>query len=89
MKLDEILSKNNVTLSFEVFPPKATANYEAVKAAAYAVAERRPSYMSVTYGAGGTTRGNTLEIAKGIQEKYGVTTIAHLTCAGADRKSVV
>ena len=88
MKLDEILSQNNVTLSFEVFPPKATANYEAVKAAAYAVAERRPSYMSVTYGAGGTTRGNTLEIAKGIQEKYGVTTIAHLTCAGATKESI-
>ena len=88
MKLDEILSQNNVTLSFEVFPPKATANYEAVKAAAYAVAERRPSYMSVTYGAGGTTRGNTLEIAKGIQENYGVTTIAHLTCAGATKESI-
>lgn len=53
MKLNEILLKNDVTLSFEVFPPKATANYEAVQKAAYGVAQLKPSYMSVTYGAGG------------------------------------
>ncbi len=82
MKLNEILLKNDVTLSFEVFPPKATANYEAVQRAAYGVAQLKPSYMSVTYGAGGSTRGNTLRIAKGIQETYGVTTIAPLTCVG-------
>ena len=52
MKLNEILLKNDVTLSFEVFPPKATANYEAVQKAAYGVAQLKPSYMSVTYGAG-------------------------------------
>lgn len=88
MKLNEILLKNDVTLSFEVFPPKATANYEAVQKAAYGVAELKPSYMSVTYGAGGSTRGNTLRIAKGIQETYGVTTIAHLTCVGATREGI-
>ena len=88
MKLNEILLKNDVTLSFEVFPPKATANYEAVQKAAYGVAQLKPSYMSVTYGAGGSTRGNTLRIAKGIQETYGVTTIAHLTCVGATREGI-
>jgi methylenetetrahydrofolate reductase (NADPH) len=88
MKLNEILLKNDVTLSFEVFPPKATANYEAVQRAAYGVAQLKPSYMSVTYGAGGSTRGNTLRIAKGIQETYGVTTIAHLTCVGATREGI-
>lgn len=77
-----------MTLSFEVFPPKATANYEAVQRAAYGVAQLKPSYMSVTYGAGGSTRGNTLRIAKGIQETYGVTTIAHLTCVGATREGI-
>ena len=46
MKLDTILLKNDVTLSFEVFPPKVTANYESVKEAAYGVAKRKPSYMS-------------------------------------------
>ncbi len=88
MKLNEILLKNDVTLSFEVFPPKATANYEALQKAAYGVAQLKPSYMSVTYGAGGSTRGNTLRIAKGIQETYGVTTIAHLTCVGATREGI-
>ena len=88
MKLNEILLKNDVTLSFEVFPPKATANYEAVQKAAYGVAQLKPSYMNVTYGAGGSTRGNTLRIAKGIQETYGVTTIAHLTCVGATREGI-
>lgn len=88
MKLSEILSKDDVTLSFEVFPPKITANYEAVKQAAYNVAKLKPSYMSVTCGAGGSTRDNTVKIAKGIQEEYGVTTIAHLTCVGATKESV-
>ncbi|EOS27414.1 5,10-methylenetetrahydrofolate reductase [Lachnospiraceae bacterium A4] len=88
MKLDTILLKNDVTLSFEVFPPKVTANYESVKEAAYGVAKRKPSYMSVTYGAGGSTGGNTLKLAKGIQEEYGVTTIAHLTCVGATKEGI-
>ena len=74
MKLNDILRKDEVTLSFEVFPPKVTANYEEVQRAAYGVAKLQPSYMSVTYGAGGSTRSNTVKIAKGIQEEYGVTT---------------
>lgn len=88
MKLNELLLKDDVTLSFEVFPPKVTANYEAVQKAAYGVAKLHPSYMSVTYGAGGSTRGNTLKIAKGIQDEYGVTTIAHLTCVGATKEGI-
>ena len=88
MKLNELLSKEDITLSFEVFPPKVTANYEAVKEAAYSVARLAPSYMSVTYGAGGSTRDNTLKIAKGIQDTYGVTTIAHLTCVGATKEGI-
>lgn len=88
MKLSEILKNGETTLSFEVFPPKITADYEAVKQAAYNVAKLNPSYMSVTCGAGGSTRDNTIRIAKGIQEEYGVTTIAHLTCVGATKEYV-
>ena len=88
MKLNDILRKDEVTLSFEVFPPKVTANYEEVQRAAYGVAKLQPSYMSVTYGAGGSTRSNTVKIAKGIQEEYGVTTIAHLTCVGATKEGI-
>ena len=66
MKLSQILGKDKITLSFEVFPPKTEANYEAVKKAALDVAALNPSYMSVTYGAGGSTRANTVQIASAV-----------------------
>lgn len=59
------------------------------KEAAFGVAAIKPAYISVTYGAGGSTSTNTLAIAKGIQEKYGVATIAHLTCVGASKDSII
>ncbi|MBD5156313.1 MAG: methylenetetrahydrofolate reductase [NAD(P)H] [Butyrivibrio sp.] len=88
MKLNQILGKDKITLSFEVFPPKTNANYESVERAAFEVAQLNPSYMSVTYGAGGSTRGNTVKIAEGIQSKFGVTAIAHLSCVGASREDI-
>lgn len=88
MKLTEILKNKEITLSFEVFPPKTDANYDSVEKAALSVAALNPSYMSVTYGAGGSTSKNTVRIAEGIQEKYGVNTIAHLTCVGATREDI-
>lgn len=88
MKLSEILGKKNITLSFEVFPPKTDANYESVEEAALNVAKLNPSYMSVTYGAGGSTRKNTVKIAGGIQNQCGVTAISHLTCVGARREDI-
>ncbi len=88
MKLNEILGKDKITLSFEVFPPKTDANYESVERAAFGVAALNPSYMSVTYGAGGSTRSNTVKIAGGIQSSYGVTAIAHLTCVGAKKADI-
>lgn len=63
MKITEILKNNKRTLSFEVFPPKTNSDFEAVKEAAYRVAALKPAFMSVTYGAGGSTCGNTLAIA--------------------------
>lgn len=88
MKLNTILGKERLTLSFEVFPPKTDADFESVKRAAYNVAALHPSYMSVTYGAGGSTGRNTLAIAEGIQKEYEVPTIAHLTCVGATKQSI-
>lgn len=88
MQISSILGKENITLSFEVFPPKQNANYEQVEKAAFGVAELKPSYMSVTCGAGGSTGGNTLKIAKRIQDIYDITTIAHLTCVGATKESI-
>ena len=88
MKISEILAKERVTLSFEVFPPKQNTNYESVEKAAFGVAELKPDYMSVTYGAGGSTRSNTVSIASGIQKKFGIDTIAHLTCVGARKEDI-
>lgn len=88
MKLRDIIGKDKVTLSFEVFPPKTQTNYESVFDAAMNVASLKPDYMSVTYGAGGSTRENTVKFADAIQSKYGVTTIAHLTCVGATKADI-
>ena len=88
MRLNAILGKEKLTLSFEVFPPKTDADFESVKKAAYNVAALHPSYMSVTYGAGGSTSKHTVAIAKGIQKEYDVPTIAHLTCVGATKQSI-
>lgn len=85
MKISEILASDRVTLSFEVFPPKTDTNYESVEKAAFNIAALEPDYMSVTYGAGGSTRANTVKIASGIQNQFGIDTIAHLTCVGATK----
>jgi len=88
MKISEILSKDKLTLSFEVFPPKTDASFDSIKAATEEIAALRPSFMSVTYGAGGGTSRYTLDIAKNIKEKYGVPTLAHLTCVSSSRETV-
>ena len=63
MKISDILVEKTPHLSFEVFPPKTDAAYEGVLKATEAIAELKPSYMSVTYGAGGGTSKNTVKIA--------------------------
>lgn len=88
MKLTSVLGQKRITLSFEVFPPKADSDFESVRQAAFQVAKLGPDYMSVTYGAGGSTRDNTLSLAESIQKEYGVTAIAHLTCVGATKDSI-
>jgi len=88
MKITDILNNGKISLSFEVFPPKSDASFESVEKATHEVAALNPSYMSVTYGAGGSTRKNTVKIASGIQDKYGITTIAHLTCVGAKKEDI-
>ena len=88
MKIKDLLNKNTLTLSFEVFPPKAETGFESVKAATEEIAKLRPAFMSVTYGAGGGTGKYTLDIAKNIKELYGVPTLAHLTCVLSTRETV-
>ena len=75
-------------LSFEVFPPKEEAAFEPVEAAAFEIAKLSPAFMSVTYGAGGGTSKYTVEIAADLKEKFGVTSLAHLTCVASSREHV-
>ena len=88
MKIIDILNKRNMSLSFEVFPPKKESSFESVVAATEEIAKCHPAFMSVTYGAGGGTSKYTMEIAKNIKEKYNVPTLAHLTCVSSSREVV-
>lgn len=88
MKISELLSQKKRLLSFEVFPPKTTDAFDSVKSATEKIAELSPSFMSVTYGAGGTTDKYTTAIATNIIKNYGVTSIAHLTCVGTAKSKI-
>ncbi len=88
MKIKDILTNEKLSLSFEVFPPKTEPSFESVKTATEEIAKLKPSFMSVTYGAGGGTSRYTLDIAKNIKELYGVPTLAHLTCVSSTKETV-
>lgn len=88
MKVIDIIKGPKPSLSFEVFPPKTTENFGSVMASGTEIASLKPSYMSVTYGALGTTAVYTAEIAERINS-LGVTPVAHLTCVNATRESII
>ena len=88
MKLSELLKKDSLSLSFEVFPPKTDTAFDSVKHATEEIAKLRPLFMSVTYGAGGGTSKFTLDIAKNIKANYGVPSLAHLTCVSSTKETV-
>ena len=86
-KIKDILKDTDPHISFEIFPPKTEAGYESVLSAADRIAALKPSYISVTYGAGGGTSKNTVKIASHIKE-LGVTSLAHLTCVSSTKDEV-
>ena len=88
MKLTKLFEGERLSLSFEVFPPKTDTSFESVKNATEEIARLHPSFMSVTYGAGGGTSRYTLEIAQNIKQHYGVPTLAHLTCVSSTKETV-
>ena len=87
MKITEIINGSKPSLSFEVFPPKTTDKYESVSNAVKEIAALNPSYISVTYGAGGGTSEYTSKIAKEVQS-LGITSLAHLSCISSTRAMV-
>ena len=88
MRLKDLIRSDELTLSFEVFPPKTDAAFDDVLRATEEIAALKPSFISVTYGAGGAGGKYTREIANRLQNVDGVETLAHLTCVGAGREDV-
>ncbi|MDO4174514.1 MAG: methylenetetrahydrofolate reductase [NAD(P)H] [Eubacteriales bacterium] len=88
MKIIDILNKQKMSLSFEVFPPKKETSYESVRNATEEIGALRPAFMSVTYGAGGGVSNYTIDIARNLMDKYQVPMLAHLTCVSSSRDMV-
>lgn len=88
MKISKIVSSGKISLSFEVFPPKTSDSFDSVESAIEEIATLSPAFLSVTYGAGGGTSEYTLKVAKTVKEKYGVPTLAHLTCVSSTKETV-
>ena len=88
MKLIDVLKDDKLSVSFEVFPPKTDMAFDSVKYATEEIAKLKPSFISVTYGAGGGTSSHTLDIARNIKDNYGIPTVAHLTCISSSKEFV-
>lgn len=88
MKITELFEKDGMFLSFEVFPPKNDTAFENVRRATEEIADLHPSFVSVTYGAGGGTSRYTLDISKNITETRHVPVLTHLTCVSSSRETV-
>jgi methylenetetrahydrofolate reductase (NADPH) len=83
MRIDQILAAEEPVFSFEFFPPKTADGERNLYAALSELKTLEPAFVSVTYGAGGSTREKTIEIVKRIREQYGLEAMAHFTCVGA------
>lgn len=80
---------NKYSVSFEVFPPKKDGEFEAAFETLDELGKLSPDFISVTYGAGGSRSGKTIEIASYIQNKLGIDAMAHMTCVGSKRENIL
>ncbi len=86
--MENFFAKPAPSYTFEIFPPKGNKSTEGTYAVIDSLVSFNPDLISVTYGAGGSSRDNTVEIASGIQNKYNVCGVAHLTCVGTTRENI-
>ncbi len=90
MKVKSLYGQGKTVFSFEVFPPKKTTPIESIYATLDKLTALKPDYISVTYGAGGNLADkSTIELASTIKNKYGVESMAHLTCVNSSRDDVL
>ena len=86
MKISELFQASGRRLfSFEFFPPKTDAGGEALERTIRELADLSPAFVSVTYGAGGSTRAKTVDLVQWIEREARLTAMAHLTCVGASQ----
>ncbi len=83
MRIDQILAGEGPVFSFEFFPPKTEAGEQNLYAALSELRTLEPAFVSVTYGAGGSSREKTIGIVKRIKDEFGLEAMAHFTCVGA------
>ena len=89
MKITDLYKENKRTLSFEIFPPKRDDELRNIDATLEVLSELKPDFISVTFGAGGSSNCNrTIELAKKIKYEYGIEPVVHLTCLHYDRHEI-
>src|SRR3954454_18566413 len=82
MRIDRILEERRPVFSFEFFPPKTDEGQQTLESSLEVLRNDQPDYVSVTYGAGGSTRERTVEVTKWIKQDLGLEAMAHLSCVG-------
>jgi methylenetetrahydrofolate reductase (NADPH) len=88
MLIRDLFNLDQPVFSFEFFPPKTEQGERALLNTVARLRELDPSFVSVTYGAGGSTREKTIEIVSRIKHEFGIEAMAHLTCVGHDRDEI-
>ncbi len=88
MNLKDLYSSDKCILSFELFPPKTDAGLAELMNVVGQLAVHKPDYFTCTYGAGGSTRGRTMNIAASVRQQYGIPVASHLTCVGSTREQL-
>jgi methylenetetrahydrofolate reductase (NADPH) len=89
MRIGELLERQRPVFSFEFFPPKTDEGQETLQKTLEVLKDDEPHFVSVTYGAGGTTRNRTVEITKTVKRDLGIEAMAHLSCVGEPRERLV
>lgn len=89
MKINELFNSKELVFSFEIFPPKVTSPISTVYNTLEELKDLKPDFISVTYGAGGSLTDNrTTELSSVVKEKYGVESVAHLTCISSTKEEI-
>ncbi len=88
MRIDQILASKRPVFSVELFPPKTAEGKKELLATARSLRELEPDFVSVTYGAGGSTRDGTVEITRALKDELGLETMAHLSCVGESAEGI-